>query len=285
MELRKGWLQRQMANVHRDVKQWPDWMKRAAEFKEDGVQAGKDGCTCYDETTRVCGVHRGEAWGQTIGQLDALAEGYWLDREMRGVKVDAHGQVAFNDVWAALSHGPRKNNLIGLVGRMGSGKDAVAALLHMRGYVRHAFADAVREEVDSILAGTFPILNTPKDKWLLYTNARIEDVWAKPTTPSMRKLLQFHGTEFRRGYDKDYWINKLSPKLVGTCVVSDVRFPNEVALIRAKGGVIWRVRREGLADVSDHVSETHGDHVLEDAVIENNGTLYDLADRVMERLG
>lgn len=274
MELRKGWLQRQMTNVHRDVSQWPDWMKRAARFKEDGVQAGKDGCTCYDETTRVCGVHRGEAWGRTIGELDALAEIYWQEQatlergRMRKVLVAAE---------------PIK--LIGLVGRMGSGKDAVAALLHMRGYKRYAFADELRLEVMDILLDRGLPSDIPENKTWLYVNARRDEVWPKPTTLGMRKLLQYHGTEYRRKQDEDYWVNKLAPKLVGMCVVSDVRFPNEVKMIRDRGGVIWRVHRPGLADVSNHISERLVDDIKADEVIKNERTLYDLAGKVMERLG
>ena len=63
--------------------------------------------------------------------------------------------------------------------------------------------------------------------------------------------------------------------------ITDVRFPNEAALIRAAGGVVWKVVRPNLAlPVDEHPSETSVDLVEADAVLVNDGTLDALTARV-----
>lgn len=37
MTLKKGWLDRQLSQVSREVKDWPEWMKREAGFAPDPV--------------------------------------------------------------------------------------------------------------------------------------------------------------------------------------------------------------------------------------------------------
>lgn len=61
-------------------------------------------------------------------------------------------------------------------------------------------------------------------------------------------------------------------------VVTDVRFPNEVEMIREEGGMVYKVRRNGIMPRA----ETSSDRVLDgftgwDGLIENNGTIADLA--------
>lgn len=98
-------------------------------------------------------------------------------------------------------------------------------------------------------------------------------LWEKPTSPSIRFILQQYGTEFRRAADKDYWMKKGMFRANDyirngkDVVFDDVRFPNEARAIRAAGGLIVRVltptniRKQRLGELPpDHASETAMDN-------------------------
>lgn len=109
-------------------------------------------------------------------------------------------------------------------------------------------------------------------------------------------LLQWWGTEYRRAfYGDDYWIRRLEEawrqrQAAGEThfVVSDVRFPNEAAWIRAHGGVLWKVDRaeplEATGRPADHPSETALDGFDWDRVISNEGAERDLMNAVVAAL-
>jgi hypothetical protein len=173
-------------------------------------------------------------------------------------------------------------HLIGLTGLAGSGKDCVAALLGMVGYERRAFADALRVELAEILDP------------LIYG----ERIWQKPTAPEIRSRLQNYGMT-RRNQDPEYWIKKVfsdEPKdadqwqshwqwPIHDIVISDVRFPNEVDAIHARGGVVWRIVRPDVRPLDgNHVSETGIASLSVDREILNDGSLWDLQKKVTEAL-
>lgn len=170
--------------------------------------------------------------------------------------------------------------LIGLTGQAGAGKDLVAAFLKMRSFARFGFADEVRKEVASnqALLHQIAIHGLKKD-----------DFYKKPLHPLLRKILQTHGTEYRRSQDPEYWIKKLKQNIessnVGAIVISDVRFQNEAAFIKeyAPDSEIWRVDRPGLQSDS-HVSEQEYLQIKPDHVISNDGDLQHLAQQVIEAL-
>ncbi|MDD2730378.1 hypothetical protein [Malikia sp.] len=66
-----------------------------------------------------------------------------------------------------------------------------------------------------------------------------------------------------------------------TCfVIVDVRTPSEVNVIRAQGGVLWRIERPQAAPVRAHASESAG-HLIEcDLTLDNSGTLDQLWSKV-----
>lgn len=68
-------------------------------------------------------------------------------------------------------------------------------------------------------------------------------------------------------------------------IITDVRFPNEFDAIKAKGGLIVRVNRPGYdTSMVAHPSETALDGHDFDVVIENNGDLDDLKQKVLKML-
>lgn len=215
----------------------------------------------------------------------------------------------------------KSHNLIGLTGLAGSGKDTVAALLHMLGYTRTAFADNVRAEAGEFIfwmgaapnsrplfEETDPELRAAAEAYgvdlcvLIKSRAiKLSDVHLKPTPPAIRQLLQRHGTEFRRAQDENYWVKKLFGSVLLAShtgraqgeallyampvVITDVRFPNEAEAIRKLGGVIWRVARRKAANAAGaHISEAGQAEIQVDLTLTNDGTLYELAGRVKQAL-
>lgn len=160
-----------------------------------------------------------------------------------------------------------KTAVIGLCGKKRSGKDTVHQILKdkFKCVRRIAFADALKQELAEALKLPVGFIEERKDVF--------------------RLGLQWYGSEYRRGlYGDNYWIDKArevynrsldwQPDIV---VFTDCRFPNEVALIKELGGLLWRVNRPGAGDPRDqHVSETALDRTLSDREIENEGTLSQL---------
>ena len=117
-----------------------------------------------------------------------------------------------------------------------------------------------------------------------------------------RKLLQLLGTECGREIlHPDIWVNALfadykkvmrtnankEPDLFNMpkWIITDVRFPNEAQAIKDKGGIVIRVNRDNgtrAIDVNPHPSETALDNYKFDEVIENNGSIEELIEKVKQ---
>jgi hypothetical protein len=120
-----------------------------------------------------------------------------------------------------------------------------------------------------------------------------------------RLILQLWGTEVcRRGFHDDIWIASLENKLRNTkdnIVISDCRFPNEIASIKQAGGTIVRVDRgiqphwydiaiqankgvesaaKWLKEEKIHASETAWVGTNFDYILDNNSTLDSLFNQV-----
>jgi len=134
-----------------------------------------------------------------------------------------------------------------------------------------------------------------------------------------RWVLQYWGTDvLRKGFHDDIWIASLESKLLQMkqdAVISDVRFPNEIKMIKRLRGKVFRVKRgsdpEWFEDALkqneankmsettknmvwvDKMREHHPDvHISEyawvgekvDDVIENDGDLEDLHNKVRNQV-
>ena len=175
--------------------------------------------------------------------------------------------------------------LIGLCGAAGSGKDTVASMLRESGgFYRVAFADPLYEMV-AIVTGLLP--EDLQDREI--KEAEIDWIGRSP-----RQLLQTLGTEWGRNtVSESLWIDlgmrRISQFLAAgrNVVVTDVRFDNEAAAIKAAGGSIWMVLRgEGcVRGVSmRHASEAGIAEVLIDKRIGNWGTLARLRQTVEDAI-
>ncbi|EFL15351.1 hypothetical protein [Streptomyces sp. C] len=177
--------------------------------------------------------------------------------------------------------------LIGLAGAARSGKDAAAQALLDLGWSRRAFADKVKE----VLYAMNPTLPEPEYRDGI-TNLRYEvDMYGWDTTkelyPQVREYLQRLGTEgVRDVLGENAWVDGLfrDADTWGPTVITDVRFPNEAEAIRERGGLVVLIRRPGQAPAhgSKHSSENALAGYLFDDVIENDGSLAQLHDRVMQ---
>jgi hypothetical protein len=198
--------------------------------------------------------------------------------------------------------------LIATVGLIGSGKDTVAdRLVTQYNFKRESFANTLKDAVAAVFGWDRKKLEglTKEDRaW----REQVDQWWAQRLniphlTP--RWVLQQWGTEvIRRGFHDDMWVASLEHRLLYNkqdVVISDCRFPNEVASIRNVGGKIIRVIRGEepewfpvaieacLGDANAivylkqnnvHESEWAWANTVFDAVIVNDGTLEELYETV-----
>lgn len=201
--------------------------------------------------------------------------------------------------------------LIGITGFIGSGKDTVANMFVERGCVHDSFASPLKDLCSSIFGWDRNMLegDTVESRDFRETS---DMFWTKKLgvpnfTP--RLALQLLGTEvLRNHFDQDIWLNSLEYRIrkqvenTPCTVISDARFRNELDLIRNMGGVVIWVQRGELPEwfqtaktahenvVSRKIMTTKYRDVHEsewnwagypvDYIIDNNGTLEDLAKQV-----
>lgn len=144
--------------------------------------------------------------------------------------------------------------IIGLAGKARHGKDTVADyLVQHHGFVRLAYADAIRDMLECGLGIEPRYLTTDKEAFI---------PWLGVTG---RHLMQTLGTEWGRSHVRpDLWRLLLARKIdaladdADRIVISDVRFRNEADWVRdALRGSLWHIYRPGLAGgpSGDHASE------------------------------
>ena len=144
--------------------------------------------------------------------------------------------------------------IIGLVGFIGSGKGTVGQhLVDEHEYTNTSFAKTLKDSVASIFSWPRDLLEgdtAESREW----RERIDPWWTKkfdrPVTP--RWVLQYVGTDvFRTHFNTNIWIWSVEKQILDqgqNVVITDVRFPNEINLIREMGGKIIWVRRPQLPE-------------------------------------
>ena len=140
--------------------------------------------------------------------------------------------------------------IIGVCGLIGAGKDTIADyLVNIHQFRRESFANTLKDAVSSVFGW---------DRELLEGRTRHSRAWREQVDPwwaerlnmptlTPRWVLQYWGTEVvRKSFHDDTWIASLENKLRKTrddVVISDCRFPNEIAAIKNAGGIVVRVHR------------------------------------------
>ncbi len=173
--------------------------------------------------------------------------------------------------------------VIGIAGKKRSGKDTVAQMLihcaETAGIkaTRRALADALKEECAAMVSER------------LGGSKSIEDIFVEMNTDGVKEryrlLLQWWGTEFKRGMVSDtYWVDTLREWILTNCntdremvLIPDIRFPNEVEMVKQLGGIVIQVQRPGIDTGDGHASEKALDDFTDwDTIVLNDSDLESL---------
>lgn len=153
--------------------------------------------------------------------------------------------------------------IIGISGKIGSGKDLIGKRLSFDTYCQgftgdssyeiKKFADKLKERISLTWSINRSLLESQEFKTQIIPELNI--TW--------RELMQLEGTKMRE-INEDYWVNALmceyKPKWAPTgdsvaeedvslqkeypnWIITDLRFPNEAQAIKEKGGILIRVNR------------------------------------------
>ena len=199
--------------------------------------------------------------------------------------------------------------IIGLVGWIGSGKNTVADILATQhSYKRDSFAAPLKDATANIFNWPRKTLEGDTDHSRHFREC-VDPYWANKLSIKNfppRLALQIVGTElFREHFHPRIWLDSLEHRYIASgqkpTIITDCRFRNELAFVKQMGGFTIRVKRgeephwtelakqaqEGdafaeqqLSDIGIHASEWDHTGVLVDFIIENNGTLEQLTDKV-----
>ncbi len=199
--------------------------------------------------------------------------------------------------------------IIGLVGWIGSGKNTVADILATQhDYKKDSFAAPLKDATANIFNWPRKTLEGDTDHSRHFREC-VDPYWAnklsiKNFTP--RLALQIVGTElFREHFHPRIWLDSLEHRYIAggqkPTIITDCRFRNELAFVKQMGGFTIRVKRgddphwtelakqaqqdddfaiQQLADIGIHASEWDHTGQLVDFIIENNGSLEQLTDKV-----
>lgn len=145
--------------------------------------------------------------------------------------------------------------IIGLVGLIGSGKGTAADMLITKGYKPYSFASSLKDACAAIFGWPRELLEGDTNESRRFRETP-DAFWSQAlNVPNFtpRFALQYIGTNIlREKFHNDIWINSMKRRIQlssdSNIVISDVRFPNELELIRGMGGYIVRVQRGSLPD-------------------------------------
>lgn len=180
--------------------------------------------------------------------------------------------------------------ILALSGYANSGKDAVGKLLvREHGFNRVAFADAIKNSATDINPIISLDLGSQEQLGLNRNHMTLKGIiaavgWERAKAiPAVRQFIQDLGVAMRDNVHRDVWVDAamtVVDRIVGSVVLTDARFPNEVGAAKDRGGKLVRIVRPGVSAVNAHVSEKAIDHLLEDHLLVNDGMLEDLGSKV-----
>ena len=206
--------------------------------------------------------------------------------------------------------------IIGLCGFIDSGKGTVGNILQNEfGFVGESFANPLKDSVSTIFGWPRNLLEGDTKESRIFRETK-DEWWSEKlgydVTP--RLILQKMGTEgVRNGIGNSVWLNSLEKRLSPYCqyVITDVRFENEIELIKKLDGYVVEVYRDPqpnwVADYRGHLDENNIFRGVKEAWFQdyypsihrsewdwmgsemdycliNNGTLDDLNKKITEML-
>jgi len=197
-----------------------------------------------------------------------------------------------------------KYPLIGVTGRSKAGKDTVCkmAVRHLNRYRKDGTILALATPLKEICYAVYgPAYGVPRTAFFGSQAEKEQPIPAIPLWTG-RKILQHVGTEGFRAISSEVWglhlIGSAADALKGrsdrhVVFVSDVRYPDEAALIRNAGGIIVKLVRPSIDKLAEttsiglanHASEANFDRIECDYSINNyDRSLGDLDDLVLNML-
>jgi len=191
--------------------------------------------------------------------------------------------------------------IIGICGLIGSGKGTVGDILVEQGFKKVSFADKLKDGVSTIFGWDRAMLEGDTNESRTWRE-QPDNFWSTETKMEVtpRLVLQLFGTDcMRNGFDDGVWVSLLKKTILdnpGNYVIPDVRFENEINMIRSIGGEVWEVQRgpgpewliqyeiTGVEPTVVHPSEWRWIKSRKDFVLHNNATVDELKHRVLDRL-
>lgn len=176
--------------------------------------------------------------------------------------------------------------VIGIAGRMRSGKDTVAQMLidMAKGtqlkLVRRGMADSVKEDCAKIASDLLGL-----DYHVVLAQMHSDG----PEKERWRLLMKWVGTEGWRYEDSDHWVKVMRHYLSGfqnpktIVLIPDIRFENEAALVHELDGLLINVYRPGCDTSDNHASECElAKYDKWNGEVINDGSLEDLQAKVAQ---
>lgn len=175
--------------------------------------------------------------------------------------------------------------ILGIAGYAHSGKDSVGDILvKNHGFQRRSVGDVVLDilaEVDPVLLAVDPEDPFHQHRMNLWLEQNGYEA-TKETSADMRPMMQRLGEACRRVLGSEVLIDATFRNCPSRMVMTSTRYRNEAQAIKDNGGFVWRVNRPGFGAINDHITETDMDSWDYDLVIDNDGSLEDLAAKVAE---
>ena len=169
------------------------------------------------------------------------------------------------------------NKIIGISGKLGSGKDYITNYLMNKIIDNYKIVPDHRKFADKVKEVTSLITNLPLE--YMYT-IHGKNIYVDVFQKTVGELQQIIGTEIFRSYDPDFWIkvtlNDIENEDNIYIIISDVRFKNEADYIKKHNGILIRIngdpkdiRKSSSRDLN-HISETDlDDYPNFDIIYEN----------------
>ena len=186
--------------------------------------------------------------------------------------------------------------MIGFRGKKEAGKDT--AMNALRGKCRNGevvlrFADPLKQAVAVMYQWPEHLLQGDTLESRQFREKK-DSFWG--ITP--REALCHVGTDLVRKYDNDFWVKNLERRLLQIMgnplkqgcliLIPDVRFPNEMEMIKRYHGQIWYIERPELEEKEknkeQHLSElfAFSDDQWNDLVFVNDTTITDLQNKIID---